>query len=63
MGDFPGGIVDKNLPDNTGDKGFDPWSGKIPYAAEQLSPWTITTEAHVPSSQQVVIAEHMCCRC
>ena len=24
--------------------GFDPWSGKIPHAAEQLSPCTTTTE-------------------
>ncbi|KAJ8787545.1 hypothetical protein J1605_022860, partial [Eschrichtius robustus] len=26
--------------------GFDPWSGKIPHAAEQLSPWATTTVAH-----------------
>ena len=25
--------------------GFNPWSGKIPRAMEQLSPWTTTTEA------------------
>ena len=24
--------------------GFEPWSGKIPHAAEQLGPWTTTTE-------------------
>ena len=24
--------------------GFKPWSGKIPYAAEQLGPWATTTE-------------------
>ena len=24
--------------------GFNPWSGKIPHAAEQLSPWATTTE-------------------
>ena len=24
--------------------GFKPWSGKIPHAAEQLGPWTTTTE-------------------
>ena len=23
---------------------FDPWSGKAPYAAEQLSPWTTNIE-------------------
>ena len=38
MGDFPGGIVDKNLPDNTGDKGFDPWSGKIPICRGATKP-------------------------
>ena len=28
--------------------GFEPWSGKIPHAAEQLSPGTTTTEpAHL----------------
>ena len=28
--------------------GFEPWSGKIPHAAEQLSPWaTITEPAHL----------------
>ena len=25
-------------------RGFEPWSGKIPHAAEQLGPWAITTE-------------------
>ena len=29
--------------------GFDPWSGKIPHAAGQMSPCATTTEAHVPS--------------
>ena len=32
---FPGGSVIKNLPANAEDH---PWSGKIPHAAEQLSP-------------------------
>ena len=32
---FPGGAVVKNLPANAG---FEPWSGKIPHAAERLSP-------------------------
>ena len=28
--------------------GFEPWSGKIPHAAEQLGPWATTTEpAHL----------------
>ena len=25
-------------------RGFEPWSGRIPHAAEQLSPWATTTE-------------------
>ena len=41
---FPGGAVVKNPPANAGEHGFDPWSGKIPHAAEQLSPYTTTTE-------------------
>ena len=36
--DFPGGIVDKNLPANTVRHGFDLWSGRIPRATERLSP-------------------------
>ena len=28
--------------------GFDPWSGKVPPATEQLSPGAMTTEACVP---------------
>ena len=35
---FPGGAVVKNP------HGFEPWSGKIPHAAEQLSPCATTTE-------------------
>ena len=27
--------------------GFDPWSGKIPHAMEQLRPWVTATEAHM----------------
>ena len=40
--DFPGGPVVKNPPTNAGD--IEPRSGKIPNAAEQLSPCTTTTE-------------------
>ena len=43
MRDFSGGAVVKNPPANAGD-GFNPWSGKIPHAAEQLSPCATTTE-------------------
>ena len=41
---FPGGAVVKNPPANAGENGFEPWSGKIPHAAEQLSPLATTTE-------------------
>ena len=41
--DFPRGTVVKNLPANAGDTGSS-WSGKIPHAAEQLSPCATTTE-------------------
>ena len=37
--------------------GFEPWSGKTPHAAEQLSPWTTTTEACMLQSQRVATAE------
>ena len=40
--DFSGGPVVKNLPAGAGDTGFDPWSGKIPRALEQLSSGTTT---------------------
>ena len=41
---FPGGAVVENLPANAGDAGSSPACGKIPHAAEQLSPWATTTE-------------------
>ena len=41
---FPGGAAVKNPPTNAGDTGSSPWSGKIPHAAEQLSPCTTITE-------------------
>ena len=40
---FPSGSVVKNLLSNAGDKSLI-WSGKIPHAGEQLSPWATTTE-------------------
>ena len=50
---FPGGAAVKNPPANSGDTepGFEPWSGKIPHAAEQLSPWATTTEPALQSPQ------------
>ena len=47
--DFPGGAMDKNLPANAGDCGFNPWSGKILHAAEQLSPCSKITEPTIQS--------------
>ena len=38
---FPDDTVAENLPANAG---FEPWSGKIPHAAEQPGPWATTTE-------------------
>ena len=49
--DFPGGTVDETPPANVGGPGFDPWSRKIPHAAEQLRP---------PSSP-CATAETTCC--
>ena len=34
----------ENLPANAGNTGFEPWSGRIPHAGEQLGPWATTTE-------------------
>ena len=47
MMDFPGGVVDKNMPTTVGDTGVWslPWSGQTPHALEQLSPGTTVTEA------------------
>ena len=42
---FPGGTVDKSLGCRCSRYGFCPWSGKIPHAAEQLSPHATTIEA------------------
>ena len=39
-----GGAVVKNPPANAGDMGSSPRSGKIPHAAEQLSPCATTIE-------------------
>ena len=42
--DFPGGGVVENPPADAGDTGSIPRSGKIPHAAEQLSPCATTAE-------------------
>ena len=41
---FPAGPVVKNPPSQCRGYRFDPWAGKVAYAAEQLSP-SISTEA------------------
>ena len=38
--------------------GFEPWSGRIPYAAEQLGPWATTTE---PASLEPVLRNKRGC--
>ena len=43
-GGFPGGTVVRSLPANARGHGFEPWSGKILHAMEQLSPCATTTE-------------------
>ena len=38
LGGFPGDPMDKNLPANAMDPGFNPWSRKIPHAIEGCAP-------------------------
>ena len=44
--------------------GFEPWSGRIPHAAEQLGPWATTTEpVHlepVPATREAAIVKGPC---
>ena len=49
--DFLSGVVDKNLLPKQG-HGFDPCSGKIPHAAEQLSLCVTTTESAHPRAHE-----------
>ena len=46
---FPGGPVVKNPPCKARGHRFDPCSGKIPHAMEQLSPWAPTAESALQS--------------
>ena len=41
---FPGTSVVKNPSADAGDRGSNPWSGKIPQASEPLSPCATATE-------------------
>ena len=53
--DFTAGPVLKNLPCNAGDTGSIPGPGtKIPYATEQLSPCTTTTEPSLYSPRAAI---------
>ena len=40
--------------------GFDPWSGKVPHATEQVTPCTTTTEPALYSSHATT-TEPACC--
>ena len=57
-GGFPGGSVVKNLPANAGDE-FDPWPGKIPHAAEQLSLCATTIDIEPVHSSGAAATEPM----
>ena len=54
--DFPGGAVDRNPPAKAGDTGSTPGLGKIPQAAEPLSPCT-TTEPTCSRAQELQLSE------
>ena len=41
---FPGGAVVEKSACQCRGHGFEPWSGKIPHAAEQLGPWATAAE-------------------
>ena len=43
----PGGAAVKNSPTNAGDKGFDPWVGKMPWSSKwQSTPVLLTGKLH-----------------
>ena len=41
---FPCGALVGNPPASAGERGFEPWSGRIPHAMEELSPCTTAAE-------------------
>ena len=43
----------KSPPANAGGQGFEPWSGRIPHSAEQLSPCATTAESALWSPQAI----------
>ena len=52
--DFPGGAEVGSPPTIAGDTlqgRFEPWSGKIPHATEQLSPCAATTEPRATTTE------------
>lgn len=44
--DFPGGTMERNLPANAREMGFDLWSGNTPHVSDQLNSCATITEAH-----------------
>lgn len=58
QGDSPSGVrcIRIHLP--VQGHGFEPWSGEIPQAAEQLSPCTVIPEAHSPWSPPSATRSH-----
>ena len=54
--DLPGGTVDESACVSRG-HGFDSWSGKIPYATEQLSPCTTNTDPMKPMPRVCALQE------
>ena len=55
---FPSGAVVDNLPANAGDK-FSSWSGKIPHAAEQVSPCATSIESVLRSQGATIETTRM----
>ena len=56
----PGGAVDESTCQCRG-HGFDPWSGRISHAVEQLSPRATTAKAHVLWGLRAPANEPLCC--
>ena len=54
---FPGGPVVRTLRFHCRGHGFKPWSGKIPRAAERLSPYATATEARAPENPCSAVRE------
>ena len=56
MIDFPGGLVAKNSPDNSGDMGSILWSGKIPWRRKwQATPIFLPGKSHGQRSLEATV--------